>query len=184
MANGGTRGFRGLWPGAPGSRTTRLELFYDLVFVFAFINVTSLAVTRPGWVGLFQCLLVLALLWWCWTGFAGVGNAVRADQGVLPVAGFVTVAGVFLLVLSLPGAFVDQPGGLNGPLVFVACYFLVRAAQLAVLGGVARTHPGGVRRWLQLAAPPVVATALLATAGQVPYRVAERPLATDRKSVV
>ncbi|MEV0806703.1 low temperature requirement protein A [Micromonospora sp. NPDC050200] len=164
--------------GGPGTRATRLELFYDLVFVFAFLNVTGLTVNRPTGVGLFQGLLVLALLWWCWTGFAGLGNMVRADRGVLPVVGFVTVAATFLLVLSMPAAFVDQPGGLNGPLVFAFCYFLVRAAQLAIFGWVARPDPARFRRWLLLAALPVVATALLVAAGLVPYRLAERPLST------
>nr|WP_232510843.1 low temperature requirement protein A [Micromonospora maris] len=38
---------RGVWPNAPGSRVTRLELFYDLVFVFAFIRVTTLTAETP-----------------------------------------------------------------------------------------------------------------------------------------
>ncbi|MFJ8578716.1 low temperature requirement protein A [Micromonospora sp. NPDC093277] len=178
MANGGgSRWARAVQPGAPGSRTTRLELFYDLVFVFAFLNVTSLTVEHPSWGNLFRALLVLALLWWCWTGFAGLGNMVRADQGVLPVVGFVTVASAFLLVLSIPGAFVDQPGGLNGPIVFAVCYFLVRAAQLTIFGWLARSDPAAFRRWLLLAALPVVATALLLTAGQVPPRLDDRTLA-------
>ncbi|MFI1193775.1 low temperature requirement protein A [Micromonospora sp. NPDC020750] len=148
-------------PGAPGSRTTRLELFYDLVFVLAFLNVTALTTRQPSATNLYRCLLVLGLLWWCWSGFAGLANYTRADQGVLPLVGFVTVAATFLLVLSLPGAFVDQPGGLNGPLVFAACYFLVRASQLAVFGWLARGDRERLRRWLLLVLLPVVATALL-----------------------
>jgi low temperature requirement protein LtrA len=175
--SGGARWSPAVRPGAPGSRTTRLELFYDLVFVYAFLTVTSLTASRPTPVNLGRCLLVLALLWWCWTGFAGLGNAVRADQGILPVVGFVTVAGTFLLALSMPGAFVDRPGGLNGPLTFAACYFLVRAAQLGVFGWLARDDPARLRRWLALAALPVAATALLAAAGLWPERIADRPTA-------
>ncbi|MFC4150213.1 low temperature requirement protein A [Micromonospora mangrovi] len=174
---GGARWSRGVQPGGPGSRTTRLELFYDLVFVFAFLTVTSITATVPTPVNLFRCLLVLALLWWCWTGFAGLGNAVRADQGVLPVVGVVTVAATFLLTLSMPGAFVDRPGGLNGPLTFATCYFLVRAGQLAIFGWLARGDPVRLRRWLLLAALPLVATVLLAVAGTVPQRLADRPTA-------
>ncbi|NBE83721.1 low temperature requirement protein A [Micromonospora sp. NEAU-HG-1] len=148
-------------PGAPGSRTTRLELFYDLVFVFAFLNVTALASNPPSATNLYRCLLVLGLLWWCWSGFAGLANYTRADQGVLPLVGFVTVAATFLLVLSLPGAFVNQPGGLNGPLLFAVCYFLVRASQLAVFGWMARGDRDRLRRWRLLVLLPLVATALL-----------------------
>ncbi|WP_236648482.1 low temperature requirement protein A, partial [Micromonospora sicca] len=174
---GGTRWSRGVQRGAPGSRTTRLELFYDLVFVFAFLNVTSLTSSTPTPVNLFRCLLVLALLWWCWTGFAGMATLVRADRGVLPVVGFTTVAATFLLALTMPGAFVDRPGGLNGPLVFAGCYLLVRAAQLAIVGWLARSDPVERRRWLLQAALPVVASALLIAAGVVPSRIDGRPVA-------
>ncbi|MEU8261344.1 low temperature requirement protein A [Micromonospora sp. NPDC048999] len=176
--SGGTRWSSLVRLGAPGSRVTRLELFYDLVFTFAFLTVTGLTASRPSWVNLFRALLMLALLWWSWQGFAGIGNVVRADQGVLPAVGFVIGAATFLLVLSIPGAFVSEPGGLNGPLVFAVCYFLVRAAQLAVFGWVARSDPAAFRLWRQLAALPVIATVLLVIAGQVPTRVTSGALET------
>ncbi|MEU7977408.1 low temperature requirement protein A [Micromonospora sp. NPDC049081] len=169
---------RGVRLGAPGSRTTRLELFYDLVFVFAFFNVTALTSQQPTGTNLLRCLLVLGLLWWCWTGFAGVGNAVRADQGLLPVVGFVTVTATFLLALSMPGAFLDEPGGLNGPLVFAGCYFLVRASQLSVFGVVARGDPARWRQWRRLAVLPVVAAALLVASALLPRRISGDGAAT------
>lgn len=178
MENGrGARWSRVVWPGAPGSRTTRLELFYDLVFVFAFLNVTTLTVTLLTPVNLYRCLLVLALLWWSWTGFARLGNAVRADQGLLPLVGFLTVAATFLLVLSVPSAFVDRPGGLNGPLVFAGSYFLIRMAQLVVFAWVDRSDPVRRQRLLLRAVLPSVATVLLVVAGTVPQRLADRPFA-------
>ncbi|MFI6329528.1 low temperature requirement protein A [Micromonospora chersina] len=178
MGNGGgTRWSRGVWPGAPGSRTTRLELFYDLVFVFAFINVTTLTASLLSAANLYRCLLVLALLWWSWTGFARLGNAVRADQGVLPVVGVVTVAATFLLVLSVPSAFADRPGGLNGPLVFAGCYFAIRITQIAVLGWLDRSDPRWRRALLLRAMLPTVATVLLVIAGTAPQRLPDRPYA-------
>ncbi|SBT65353.1 Low temperature requirement protein LtrA [Micromonospora sediminicola] len=157
----------GLRAAAPGSRTTRLELFYDLVFVFAFLSVTTLTASELTPVNLYRFVLVLALLWWSWTGFVRMGNACRADQGSLPLVGFVTVAATFLLVLSAPSAFNDRPGGLPGPLVFAGCYFVIRMAQLTVFGRVDRTDP--VRRWrfLLRLTVPTVATVLLVLAGAV-----------------
>lgn len=178
MGNGGgTRWSRVVWPGAPGSRTTRLELFYDLVFVFAFLNVTTLTASHATPVNLYRCLLVLALLWWSWTGFARVGNAARADQGVLPVVGFITVGATFLLVLTVPTAFVDRPGGLHGPLVFAGCYFVIRMSQLAVFAWLERSDPPRRRTLLPRVAVPTAATVLLVLAGTVPARLADRPYA-------
>ncbi|MEV1144955.1 low temperature requirement protein A [Micromonospora sp. NPDC049799] len=174
---GNVRWSRRIRPSAPGSRTTRLELFYDLVFVFAFLTVTTLTASDATARGLAHGLLVLALLWWCWTGFAALGNVVRTDQGVIPLIGFLTTAALFVLAVGMPQAFVDQPGGLPGPLVFAACYFVVRAAQVGVLGWVVRADPQLRRHWLLLALPPVVATVLIATAALVPQRFTDERVA-------
>ena len=55
------------------ARTTPLELFFDLVFVFAFTQVTALMADDPTGRGLVRGLLVLAVVWWCWVGFAWLG---------------------------------------------------------------------------------------------------------------
>ncbi len=43
-------------------QVTPLELFFDLVFVFAFTRVTNLLVDDPTWGGVFRGMLVLAAL--------------------------------------------------------------------------------------------------------------------------
>jgi low temperature requirement protein LtrA len=45
-------------------QVTPLELFFDLVFVFAITQVTSLLVHDPSWGGVIRGMLVLAALWW------------------------------------------------------------------------------------------------------------------------
>ncbi|PZG22745.1 low temperature requirement protein A [Micromonospora craterilacus] len=159
-------------PGAPGSRATRLELFYDLVFVFAFIQVTTLTADTPTPRGLVQCLVVLALLWWAWTGFAVLGNVVRTDQGVLPFLAFATVAAAFVFALAMPRAFRDLPGGLPGPLVFAVCYFLVRAVQVAVFGWLARGERELRRRFLFVIGRGLPVGALILAAALLPQRLA------------
>jgi low temperature requirement protein LtrA len=47
-------------------RVTPLELFFDLVFVFAFTQVTTLLHDDVTWAGLGRGLLVLIVLWWTW----------------------------------------------------------------------------------------------------------------------
>ncbi|MEH1099322.1 low temperature requirement protein A [Micromonospora sp. CPCC 205561] len=170
---GGIRWPRGVRPGAPGTRTTRIELFYDLVFVFAFLNVTTVTASDLTGRGLLQCLVLLALLWWCWSGFAALGNVVRTDQGIVPLFGFATSAAVFVLALSLPKAFVDRPGGLSGPLVFAVCYFLVRASQVTLFLWAVRTDPSVRRRLPMLALPFLVATALVLGAALLPQRLVD-----------
>jgi low temperature requirement protein LtrA len=45
-------------------RVTPLELFFDLVFVFAFTQVTTFMSNDPTWAGIFRGLLILGALWW------------------------------------------------------------------------------------------------------------------------
>jgi low temperature requirement protein LtrA len=54
--------------GGDEHEVTPLELFFDLVFVFALTQVTSLLVHDPTWHGVLRGLLVLAAIWWAWTG--------------------------------------------------------------------------------------------------------------------
>jgi low temperature requirement protein LtrA len=64
-------------------RVTPLELFFDLVFVFAITQVTSLLADDPTWGGVGRGMLVLAALWWAWTAYAWLTHTVDADEGAV-----------------------------------------------------------------------------------------------------
>ncbi|MEV6772537.1 low temperature requirement protein A [Nocardia sp. NPDC051030] len=128
-------------PGAQRSRVTtvaedasvtQLELFFDLVIVFAFTMVTDLAAHETTAVNMLRALLILMLLWWAWIAYSWLGNVVKADEGIVRVAMFVAMGGVFIIALAIPEAFHDLPGGWYGPLVFVIAYLLVRVVHLGV----------------------------------------------------
>lgn len=115
------------------ARVTPIELFFDLVFVFAITQVTALMADDLSMHGVVRGLLVLAVLWWCWVGYAWLGNVVRADEGVGRVAMFGAMAAMFVLALSVPEAFDDLPGGLSGPVVLALAYLAVRLLHVAIL---------------------------------------------------
>lgn len=121
------RGFEGA---DASHRVTFTELFFDLVFVYAMTQVTSLLADDPSWVRLAQGVVVLCLLWWTWCCFAWLGNAVRADRGRLRLVMLGVMALTFVVALTVRETFADLPGGLNGPVVFVVCYALVRLLHL------------------------------------------------------
>jgi hypothetical protein len=96
--------------------------------------------------GVLQGLLLLTLLWWTWSGYTWLGNQARADEGVLRAGMVVAMAAMFVIALTIPEAWRDAPGGLNGPLVLVGAYLLVRAVHLTVDAVAATGDPGsGVR---------------------------------------
>ncbi|MFC7220491.1 low temperature requirement protein A [Streptomyces polyrhachis] len=112
-------------------RVTSGELFFDLVFVCAITQVTALMAADPTWLRLFGAAVVLALLWWCWSCFAWLGNVVRADSG--PLFGVLIAVMSIVMVTSLvvPEVYEDKAGGVPAALVFVLCYGSVRLLHLA-----------------------------------------------------
>src|SRR6516164_8461002 len=63
--------------GAPEGerRTGPVELLWDLVFVFAVTQVTTLLSRDLSWSGFGRSMLVLALVWWAWSAFVWAANA-------------------------------------------------------------------------------------------------------------
>lgn len=158
-----------------GASVTPLELFFDLVFVYALTQVTALMAADLTWPGVGRGLLVLALLWWCWCCYAWLGNTVRADEGVARVVLFAVIATMFVVAATIPEAFVDLPGGLPGPVVFAACYLAVRVLHLVLYWYAARGD-GGLRRQLVRAALPMLGGAvLLFTAALLPSYLTDDP---------
>ncbi len=109
---------------------TQLELFFDLVLVFAFTMVTDLAAEETSAKNLLRAFLVLALMWWLWIAYSWLGNVIRADEGFARVAMFTAMGGAFLAALTIPEAFHDMAGGWYGPLVFAIAYLVVRLVHV------------------------------------------------------
>jgi len=152
------------------ARVTPLELFFDLVFVFALTQITAFMAVDLTPTSVLRGLLVLSMLWWCWVGYSWLGNIVRADEGVGRVAMFGAMAAMFVVALSIPEAFVDLDGGLPGPVVFVLAYLAVRLLHLAIFWLAAADDPGLRRQLLRFAPSVVGGTGLLLVASQLEGR--------------
>jgi low temperature requirement protein LtrA len=145
-------------------RTTPFELFFDLVYVFAMTQVTGYMAAGHSATGVLQGLLLLTLLWWTWSGYTWLGNQARADEGLLRAGMVVAMTAMFVIALTIPEAWQDAPGGLNGPLVLVGAYLLVRCVHLTVYA-VAATGDPGLRRQVAITWLPTLAGGALLVAG-------------------
>src|ERR687888_1901202 len=87
------------------SRVTPLELFFDLVFVLALTQCTTLMAGDPTWSGLAKGLLVLGVMWWSWVGYAWLTSVVDPEEGSVRLAMFVAMAAFLVVALCVPGAF-------------------------------------------------------------------------------
>jgi low temperature requirement protein LtrA len=143
------------------SSATTLELFFDLVFVFALTQITALMAEEPTGTGLLRGTLLIGVVWWCWVGYSWISNVVKADEGLARVTLLGAMAAMFLVALAIPEAFKDLPGGLHGPTVFAFSYLVLRTAHLGLFWVISRDDPG-LRRQVGRFAPTMVGgTALL-----------------------
>lgn len=107
-------------------RVTPLELFFDLIFVFAITQVTSLVVADPTWAGLARGLVVLAVLWWAWTAYAWLTNTINPEEGEVRLVMFAAMGAMLIASLAVPDVFGDDA------LLFAGAYAFVRIAHLVL----------------------------------------------------
>lgn len=128
-----------------------LELFFDLVFVFALTQVTEFMAEEASGVDVLRGILTITVLWWCWIGYSWLCSLVRAEQGAMRIGLFAAMAAMFVQAITIPEAFDDLPGGLQGPMVFAACYFVVRTVHIGMFWVASREDPqlrGQILRFL------------------------------------
>ncbi len=140
---------------------TPLELFFDLVFVFGFTQVTTVLSDNPTWSGLGHGLLILATLWWAWAAYAWLTNTVDPDEGAVWGAMLVAMAAMFVAALAVPDAF-----GRHG-VVFGVAFLIVNVMHLTLYALAARGDRDLLAAILRIAPSALAGAALILAAGFV-----------------
>jgi low temperature requirement protein LtrA len=140
------------------TEVTPLELFFDLVFVFALTQVTGFMSDDPTWAGVGRGLLILAALWWTWGAYAWLTNEIDPDEGSARLAMFAAMAAMFVAALAVPHAFGSDA------VLFGLSYFAVRVLHI-VLFAEASPHVGVRQAAYRLARTAIPGPALLVVAG-------------------
>ena len=161
---------------ADEKRVAPLELFFDLVFVFALTQVTALMAAHPSWSSLGEGMLVLSALWWAWAAYAWLTNYVAAEEDRERLL-ILAVMGAFLITaLAVPEAFGDDA------LVFALAYAAARWLHIFIFAEANEDVDAGeaIRRLSRTALPApallIVAAFLDGTAQTLVWIVA---LSTD-----
>jgi low temperature requirement protein LtrA len=140
-------------------RVTPRELFFDLVFVFAFTQVATLLADDPTFSGIGRGVLVLAALWWVWSAYAWLTNTVDPEEGVVGAALLVALIAMFIGALAVPDVF-------NGEGVLFGAAFLVVCLMHVILYALAgRGTPDLLRAVLRLAPWTLAGAILILIAG-------------------
>ncbi len=140
-------------------QVTPLELFFDLVFVFAITQVTSLLSHDATWSGVLHGMLVLGALWWAWTGYAWLTSTMDVDEGGVRLAMLAAMGAMLVAALAVPGAFADDA------VLFGGTYLLVRLLHIVLYAIVGRDDPDLLGAVLRFAPTSIVGASLLVLAG-------------------
>jgi low temperature requirement protein LtrA len=140
-------------------RVTPLELFFDLVFVFAITQVTSLLADDPTWGGVLRGMLVLAALWWAWAVYAWLTSAMDVDEGGIRLTMLASMGAMLVVALAVPSAFGDDA------VLFGVAYLFVRVLHLVLSAIVAREDPDRRGALLRFAPTAVFGPTVLVVAG-------------------
>ena len=139
-------------------KTSYLELFFDLVFVFAFTQVTALILEDPSVTGFVRATLVLAMVWWAWSAYAWMTNSIDVENTVTRLIIFAAMAAGFFMALAVPHAFADEAAW------FAVAYFVVRLLNTALYTWGVRNDPVLLRSLARLT-PWFLLAALVALSG-------------------
>ena len=140
---------------------TNIELFFDLVFVFAITQLSHALLEHLTLLGAVQTLLMLFAVWWVWIYTTWVANWLDPERANVRLMLIVLMLGGLVLSSSIPGAF-----GKNGSL-FAAAYCSMQIGRsLYVVWASRGVHPARARSflritfWLLLSLPLWIAGAL------------------------
>jgi low temperature requirement protein LtrA len=135
-------------------RATTIELFYDLVFVFAITQISHLLLAHLTWTGLFHAAVVLAIVWWSWNYTTWVTNELDPESIAVRLVLIGVALASFAMAIAIPHAFAHRA------LLFAGSYVALQCGRHAFMTFVAGEPGSDVREqslhiliWFLAAAP-------------------------------
>lgn len=126
------------------ARVGFVELFFDLVFVFAITQCSHFLLGHLTWMGALQAALMLAAVWWAWIYTSWVTNWLDPERGPVQLALFVLMGAGLVLSAALPHAFEDQG------LVFGVAFAFIQVGRTVFMLWASRTDPMLVRNFQRI----------------------------------
>ena len=143
------------------ARVTPLELFFDLVFVFALTEVTALLAAETSVPNYLRGIAVLMAVWWAWVGFSWLTTARDAEGEWRRLSLVLAMAAMVVLGLAIPQSFGDDA------MVFALAYTAVVVLFIATYALSVKDDPDLLRAVLRLGVGAMVTPLLMVVAAAV-----------------
>jgi low temperature requirement protein LtrA len=140
-----------------------IELFFDLVFVFAVTQLAHRLVELPSPRGVAESLVLFLAIWSVWTGTAWVTNRLDVERNLVRLLLLAMMIGGLFQALAIPDAFSFELDARGFALVHVALQLGRTLFVLAAFYGRHRLHLRHALRtflWMLAAAPFWIAGAM------------------------
>jgi low temperature requirement protein LtrA len=134
--------------GPAAKRVGFLELFFDLVFVFAITQLVGLLHSDHTAAGWGRAGVMMWLVWWAWSQYTWAGNAIDLDRRATRLWMLVATGAMLLAAAAIPDAFGDSGSW------FAVPYAAVRLLGLALYWFGLRdqpAHQAALRSYLPIA---------------------------------
>jgi low temperature requirement protein LtrA len=143
------------------SEVAPIELFFDLVYVFAIIQISHTLLADLSWLGAVRTALLFGAVWWVWNYSAWAMNWLDPRSGSVRVLNALLMLAALGMSIGLPHAF-DEDG-----LLFAACYAAAQVGRAAFAAVAFRGHVLG-KNYTNLLAWSTVAAALFLVGAFLP----------------
>ena len=120
--------------GREHARVTFVELFYDLVYVFAVTQLSHGLLEHLTPLGVLQTGLLMLAVWWAWIDTAWLTNWLDPDKPAVRLLLFALMLGGLVLSVSIPRAFEDRA------LAFAVAYVFMHGCRNVFMLWALRPH--------------------------------------------
>ena len=129
------------------NRVTNVELFFDLVFVFAVTQISHFLLANFTPLGALEAAMLMLAVWWVWVFTAWITNWLDPDQTVVRLMLFALMIAGLLLSTSIPKAFEGRG------LAFASAYVAMQVGRSAFfLWSVPKSDLGQHRNFIRILA--------------------------------
>lgn len=105
------------------ARVTYVELFFDLVFVFAVTQLSHAVLAHPTVEGVLHAAMLLAAVWWAWVCTSWITNWLDPERVPVRLMMFLLMAAGLVLSAAIPNAFG------KGGLTFACAYAFIQVGR-------------------------------------------------------
>jgi low temperature requirement protein LtrA len=122
-----------------------IELFFDLVYVFAVTQLSHHLLKQLDWLGALETLILFLAVWWAWMYTTWATNWVDPEHGTNRLMLGAVMVGSLVMSIALPQAFA------NGGLAFALAYVAVQVGRtLYTSWAMGEWRRGGKRTLLRI----------------------------------